>query len=290
MSHIIEQIADYLENRLSPEQRREFEMHRDECDDCAAELAFVIRLRAEAMAQGMVHIGAERIVALAADRGAATPAESEHLAVCGDCRRDLEWAAAGADDETATEEEPDAERRRRAAPSFARRWWPAAAVAAAAVVAALIFLPRGSVNDRMPAGLARIEPLPVQITRAVVEPGTFEAARLRALELYRDGDYTGAHNTFGEALAMRQEDPEMLLYLGSCELLLGAAADATRHLETGLERTDHPALREELYWQLAQARIVTGDAQGARRALEAAAGISGRHTADARAQLEEIGK
>jgi tetratricopeptide (TPR) repeat protein len=288
MNHILERIADYLENRLAPDERREFEVHRDECNDCAAAVAFAMKLQAEAMAQGLVHIRPERIVALSADRNAATREESQHLDACESCRRELEWAASGTDEEAAGEE-PDAEIRRRAARSFARRWWPAGAVVLAAVIATLIFLPRGPRDAGDTGGIMRIEPLPVNISRGLVEEGTFDAARLRALVLYRDADYAGARAAFEEALALRDGDAEMLLYLGSTELLQGSPARAAAHLEAAAGAPGAaPALREEALWQLAHAHLAADRRQDATATLEEVAALDGRHADNARRLLAEL--
>ena len=299
MNHILELIADYLENRLTPEQRREVEMHRDRCGECGAALAFAMKLQEEALAQGLAHIRPDRIVALAAERNAATTVEQQHLDSCESCRRELEWASAGKEDEALAGEDADEDSRRRATPSFARRWWPAVTVAAAALIAFLIFLPRGSRDTVTPiprelhettdySSLARIEALPVRINRSAVEPGTFEAARLRGLELYRDADYAGARAALEEALALRPGDAEMLLYLGSAELLQGNPAGAAVHLATGVSRADTPALREELLWQLVQAHLAANNREDATATLEEVVALAGRRAGDAGRLLAEI--
>ncbi len=290
MNHILDQIADYLENRLTPEQRREVEMHRDECDECSAALAFAMKLQAEALAQGLTHIRPDRIIALAGDSKAVTPAEQQHLAACESCRRELEWAAAGKEEEALGSEDVDEDRRRRAAPSFAKRWWPAAAVAAAAVIAIVIFLPRGSRDTPDYTALARIEALPVSISRGASEPGTFEAARLRGLELYRDGNYAGARAALEAALGLEPGNAEILLYLGSTELLQGNPADAARHLAAGTNRTETPALREELLWQLVHAHLAANKREEATSSLEEIIALDGRHADDAGRLLAEIRK
>ncbi len=267
MNHILEQMADYLENRLTPEQRREVEMHRDRCSECGAALAFAMKLQAEALAQGLAHIRPDRIIALSGNRDTATPAEQQHLDTCESCRRELEWASAGEEDEMPGGEDVDENSRRRAVLSFARRWWPAVTVAAAAVIATVIFLPRGSRDPVDYTALASIEPLPVRISRSAVEPGTFEAARLRGLELYRDGDYAGARAALEEALGLKPGDAEMLLYLGSSESLAGNFAHAATHLEAAVATADAPALREEALWQLANARLALNDIPAAKLAL-----------------------
>ena len=289
MNHIIEQIADYIENRLTPEVHREVEMHLDKCGECAAALAFAMKLREEALAQGLAHIRPDRIVALSADRHAATPAEAAHLAACESCRGEMEWAGSGTAEDAATED-ADEDSRRRTTPSFARRWWPAGAVALAAVVATLIFLPRGPRDAGDLSGRLRIEPLPVNISRGAVEPGTFEAARLRALELYRDGNYTNARRAFDEALVLAPGDAEMLLYLGSAELIQGNPAGAALHLAAGANRAEEPPLREELLWQLAHAHLAAGKTGDATSALEQVVALEGRHADEARGLLAEIRK
>jgi len=47
-------------------------------------------------------------------------------------------------------------------------------------------------------------------------------------------------------------------------------------------------LREELFWQLANARLLLGDAGGAREALGRVIEIAGRRAEDARRLLEKI--
>jgi len=287
MSHIVELIADYLENRLTPEQRHEVEMHRDACGECAAAIAFAMKLHEEALAQGLAHIRPDRIVALSGNRASATKVEAAHLDACENCRREMEWAAEAVDEAA---EEADEDSRPRHTLTVARRWWPAAAVVAAAAIALIFMLPRGPHDGSDMTGFVRIEPLPVNITRGSAEPGTFEATRLRGLEQYRDGDYSGAITAFEEALSLRDGDAEVLLYLGSAELLQGNPASAARHLASGASRADSPALREELLWQLAQAQLASGHRAEAERSLRDVIALRGRRAALARTILEEIGK
>lgn len=301
MNHILELIADYLENRLTPEQRREVEMHRDKCGECGAALAFAMKLQEEALAQGLAHIRPDRIIALSADRKSATAVEQQHLATCESCRNELAWASAGKEDEALAGEDADEDSRRRAAPSFARRWWPAATVAAAAVIALVIFLPRGSrdVSDQALQGspdtvdyssLASIQPLPVRINRSVSETDSFETARLRGLEFYRDADYDGARVAFGDALVRKPGDSEMLLYLGSAESMSGDFAGAAAHLEEALRTAEAPALREELLWQLANVKLATNDVEAAKPALTEMISLGLGHSARARELLGGLEK
>jgi Flp pilus assembly protein TadD len=136
--------------------------------------------------------------------------------------------------------------------------------------------------------LARIEPLPVRISRSVAEPGSFEAARVRGLEHYRDGDYDVAAAAFGDALTLKPGDAEILVYLGSTELLRGDDERAARYLEAGLAVAEAAPLREELLWQLANARLRAGNVAGAKQALSKVVELGRAHASEARQLLDSI--
>ncbi|TPW06898.1 MAG: hypothetical protein FD129_2638, partial [bacterium] len=233
--HVSLELADFLEDRITPERRHEMERHIEICAECAAEVAFAIRFRENAMAQGLAHLRPERIVTLAASPEAATPIEQHHLGACAACRAEITWAGTaptggGSDSGYRDDRLPGGIRLPRL-----RLWLPA--TAAVAVLAALFFLvvsPRLRSGAHQYAGLILAEPLPVRISRSSGAADPFESARLLGLEAYRDRDYVAARARFGDALTLGPRHAEMLLYAGSTELLLGNAGRAAALLETGL--------------------------------------------------------
>jgi len=287
--HVSLELADFLEDRLTPSRRGELEAHLEGCPECAAELAFARHFRESALAQGLMHLRPERIVELAGSSGEPTDAERVHLDACDVCRGEMHWAESGptADDPGSDAGDPPAPGNSRR-PLF-RLWIPAAA-AIAALLAVFITLvaPRLRTGGPEFADLILAEPLPVRINRSAAPPDSFATARLLGLESYQDGNYALARDRFREALGVRPEDAEMLLYSGSTELLLGDAATAATHLEAGLRTAGSDALRAELAWQLADALLEQGDRDGARRALTRVIELGRSHAADAERVLTEL--
>lgn len=279
--HVSLDLADFLEGRLAPEQRQELERHIETCAECAAEVAFALRFRESALAQGLAHLRPERIVALSAAPGETTPGEQGHLKGCEGCREELTWAGTTTDGGETDSDHSDDRSPQDMHPRGLYLWIPAT-VALAALVSLffLVVSPRlrtGGVPEY--AALIVAEPLPVRISRSADADDPFESARLLGLEAYRDRDYAGARGRFEDALAIRPVHPEILLYAGSTELLLGDAARAAGLLDAGFQYADDDALRAELLWQLADARLEQGDVDAARQALEEVIGM-GRGRAD----------
>jgi len=265
--HVTQELADYLNGRLTPDRRREVDAHVEACGECAAELAFATRLVDSARSQGIAHLHPDRIVALADAPAGATSAERDHLEACDACRAELGWAAnvsTGHALDLAVAERPPAPRH-----LWSRLWVPAGAALAVAAAVAIVFIgPRFAREASDPAGLIEARPLPVRFSRSAAPTDSFDSARLGGLEAYQEGDYRAARVRFGEALAIRPDDAETLLYAGSTALLLDDPAGAAPLLETGLQHTDRQPLREQLYWHLADARLELGDIGAARDALE----------------------
>jgi hypothetical protein len=287
--HVTLELADYLAGRLDPERQEAMARHIQTCPECAAEVAFASRFVESAIEQGLAHLRADRVVRIADEPGSATAAERSHLEACAACRAEVEWAGkapAGSAELPGSGTVAGAGKRRvfRLRP---RIWIPAAAALAA--VLAIVILRMDAPPLRDPAALAGLisaEPLPVRINRSIIPADSFEVARLRGLEAYAEGDHAAARDRFAEALTLRPGDPEVLLYAGSSALLEGDAAVAAPLLEAGLARAGTGAeaapLREELAWQLADARLEMGDGATARSHLEELARQGGRHAEEAR--------
>ena len=159
-------------------------------------------------------------------------------------------------------------------------------MAAAAVVLTLILVPRGADVDY--AGLARVEPLPVRVTRSVPEAGSFEEIRLLGLDAYAAGDFAAAREYLLRAVELEPDNGEMLLYLGSTELLEGQVEAAIDHLEKARERSPDGAVKDEAAWQLANAALLDGRPEDAVRVLEKIGEFDGRRAEDARALLDSL--
>lgn len=283
--HVTDEIVDYLDGRLDPERREIFMQHLAGCAECKAAVDFALTLRETVDAQGLAHLDADRIVALAATPEGMTGGERAHLEACPDCRLELDWVTSrpGEPASTGLGLERFGSRRFRILA-------PVAALAAAAALL-IVFLPARKPRPGTDlAALVHVEPLPVQITRGVPAAGSFEEARLEGLEAYRDGDYARAADACSEALVRKPGDAEMLLYRGSAELLTGRPGPAATDLEEGLRRTDLPPLREELFWQLASARLLLGDRSTATDALNHVIDLNGRRTGEARRLLDALGR
>jgi anti-sigma factor RsiW len=320
--HVVSEIADYLAGRLSPARMEEIRRHLAECEECAADFAWSREFRDEARAEGLDHLSADRILATAAAEGErVTESEHAHLGQCAACRAEVEWAKRQAPVEAALAEldapettgpesgseadraRPDAPRR--AMPRGTRlrwRWvWGTAAVAAAAVVVILLLptsqpippatTPQPGVIQEAPvpsiAALARIEPLPVSITRGPSEPGSFEESRMQGLEAYVEGDYAAAVRHLRRGLELQPANHEVRLYLGSAELLRGDPATAEPLLDAAASRAAEP-VRSEALWALASARMRLEDRSGALDALRRLKLVPGRHAAATDTLIAEL--
>jgi hypothetical protein len=157
----------------------------------------------------------------------------------------------------------------------------------AAAAALLLFLQPWSSQDL--ASIARLEPLPVRITREVPEARSFDAERLQLLSSYRDGDYASVLAHASAALTLRPGDGEITIYAASAEALSGEVDLAALRLDALLIDTDQPAqLLREARWQRAQLALLDDDAQRARVELEILVREDGIRQQDARLQLERL--
>lgn len=282
---------------------REIQRHLDSCEDCAADVAFARELREQAAAQGLRHLAAERIVALAS--GEAPGAEERaHLEGCSACRAELEWAERQDPVDTILPEPPpdvaraDGQRR---GPAWRWIWGGVTAAAAALAVFFMLPLDRGTeppapgpapipprASPPAPiAGLARLDPLPVRLTRAPVEPG-FEEDRVAGLEAYQAADYPAAIGHFRRALDARPAHDETALYLGSAELMTRDAAAAAATLEPLAQRAADPVVRSEALWRLANARVLLEREADALATLRVLRDLGGERGSEAAALIEAI--
>jgi tetratricopeptide (TPR) repeat protein len=285
--HVTPEIADFLHRRLPADRMAEVQRHVEACAACAAEMAFAERFQQQAIAEDAVHLHPDRVIALAA---APTPSASEqrHLDACDSCRGELEWALRRPGEPSRALGDADHARAGWARRFSPKLWIPGVAVAAA-VALLLIVRPGEKDHGIEPAALAHIAPLPVLISRSPVEPGSFQAVRLRGFELYRDADYEAARAQLNQALALKPDDAEMLLYLGSSELLLGRTDRAVELLQRGVAQATPPALGEELHWQLANALLASGAIDDARSELRHVVDAGRRHQGEATRLLEQVG-
>jgi Putative zinc-finger/Tetratricopeptide repeat len=276
--HVVDEVVEYLEGRLSPERRAEADAHLSECEECAADYAFARESRDAAVREGRRHLTPERIVELAED-GAPAPTEDEarHLQRCERCSAEVSWMRS-------TPPVVDALGGKVVPVPGARRPWTAFLLLAASLAAIVLWQSGG--GDRHLDRLARLEPLPVHLTReAPTDP--FEQDRLRGLQRYSESDWDGARQALARALAARPDREELRLYLASAALLGGDTAAAIRGLRSLVASAD-PRIREEADWQLANALLLTGDAEEAISLLEDMTGGTGRHAADAAELLGRI--
>lgn len=281
--HVGEALVDLLADRCAPERRRLIEDHLSECDACAAKLEWLQRVRDDAIRESLGHLSAMRLVSLGASRETSTPLEREHLESCEDCAQELSWLRRLPEAEELVEGPdpvPGSARSRRS-----WRSWAWAGLATAAAAALLFVLLPGGAPDL--AGLARIEPLPVEITRGPAEPDSFEAALVRGLTLYQQGEFTDARDELQDAVALR-EDETASLYLASTELLLGDVEPATVRLRETADRAVDPFVREELLWQLANGELFRGRGEEAERILQQLIELAGYRAAEAEELLAEI--
>lgn len=165
------------------------------------------------------------------------------------------------------------------------RWAPL--VAAAAAVLMLALWPRETAPPSV-AHLASLESLPVSTARGGAEAESFEGLFERAGAHYEAGAYAAADELFARAAALRPEDGLTALYLGSARLLSGRPADALPELERGATLERDPGTRDELLWQLAQARLAAEDAAGARLPLEELRAGAGHRAGEAARLLERL--
>ena len=278
--HVLDELADLLEGRCTPQRRLLLQQHLDACAECSEALAFLSEFQGAALAQGRMHLRAERIVALSTTPESILEVEQRHLDRCAACRGELDWA-----------KERPGEGAHVAGPRTKRpllRRWPLAAAAAAVLSVSALYLFRGVDDASNVAVLARIEPMRVPLSRSVAEMDSFAKLRLGAFEHYRDARYESARASLQAALELAPDNAEILLYLGSTELLLRNAPRALQLLQVAVQRSDEPPLSEQILWQLAQAQLTLGDGEAATQTLEQVLALQRGHAAQAQELLEAL--
>lgn len=228
---------------------------------------------------------ANQIAELAGGRldGAALEELLEHVEGCPACSAELDLAAELAAGAARPAPRAATERTGLNPASLA---WPLAAAALALLVIGIRLLVGGDREERDPARLARLTPLPAQ-QETLRAPTEDDAAWRAAMEHYAAGTFGPA----AEALAALEptEAGRALrdLYLGLCraqteeyEAADTALASAAEH-GTGL-------VRERARWMRAQVRLALGDGDGARRILRALLEGGGEYAPNAAAQLLEL--
>lgn len=311
--HAVDDVADYLAGRCDAGRAEEIRAHLRGCPTCAADFAWAAAFRATSGPQA-VHLTPDRIAELSAAAATSAPHEQAHLVACADCARELsllrslavppEVSAAMRPEPAAASPAPSHRSTAGTAPSVSARvdraprrratiqrpplWRPtwrwAPALLAAAAVVVLLLRPWQPEDLAALRGFAQLQALPVELDRGAPPEAGFAEFRMRGLEAYQGGDYASATTLLTEADRLRPEDPEVLLYLGSCALLRGLAADAVTVLERASSAARHasgpaggapPALAAEIGWQLAQAHLVRGDRKAAEATLRELAAWSG---------------
>ena len=166
-----------------------------------------------------------------------------------------------------------------------RRQLLAAAAAMALSALAWRLVPRGH-GDEVDVPPGSIERALALVDRTPLPVPTLRSGPLfSGLSAYESEAYPDA---IRELRAAVEESPalgEAWLYLGSAYLIVERDDDALSALLTALEACTG-SYANEARWQLAQARLATGDLEGARSLLRET--TTGRHVADARDLLGEL--
>jgi len=269
-THVVDLIVEFQIGELTSEAEAEIRRHLGECRECAADYAWVEAFGRNALQQGLRHLAPARLVAMAEGRETAAAAHEEaHISACSSCSAELEWAR---------REAPAIDFEESPSPLKVRR------------------RERAEDEGRIPFGLAlgalaalvRLEPLPVRLSRSASILGTFEENRVAGLEHYSLGNYAAAEGPLRLAAELRPEDGEIRLYLGSVELLQGRGAEAAQTLERALGQGEDPTLREEIFWQLAHARLAAGQPELAMDALREVVLLDSTHQDEAREILVKL--
>lgn len=281
--HIGDRIPDYFENRLLAASRLEVEAHIAACNACAADFEWARALQADIEAGHLRHVSSQRALELAG--APPTPEEETHLRACLECREAAEWAVKlqrlPDESELASHASPLVRIQTRARRTVDH-------------LRALAVRMQLAPDPEKFSQLARIEPLPVLLPRS--ETGNeFDEAWIRGIEAYRAHDFFRATSSLGRAAELAPSKPEVVLYLGSAQLLLGLFDVAIQTLTAAVDlassgSTDEQpsALAEEARWQLANARLAHGDAAAAIPLLEGISVDQGTHADEAVSLLERI--
>ena len=306
-THVVDDVADYLAGRCPHERAEDIREHLRACPACAADYAWAAAFRAGGQPTA-AHLSPDRIAELSAGGASSAPHEQAHLVACAVCARELtQLRSVSPPPElgatvppvtaaTAAPPRPASAVRRPAARRPAWRWAPVALAIAAAFV--LLLRPWQARDVAALRALAQVEALPVSIDRGELpEPG-FAELRLRGLEAYEGGDYASAATLLGEAVRLNPDDPEMLLYLGSCALLRQQPNEAIQLLQQADEAAQRAAppgggepaveLAVEIGWQLAQAHLAAGHRGDAERILTRLAAWQGARGAAVDALLQRV--
>ena len=296
--HVLDRIADYLAKRLSQEQHMTVETHLQDCGDCAGEFAWARQFKDAALRAGLRHLDPARIVELSDKREAISEPEAMHLRTCSHCENELQWAGdlqePALDLTDALEHSgiaPGAREAVRGTPKASAtgpgyRTWMGLAATLALAVSLVIFLPQGPDEDV--AVLARIEPLPVRISRSVPEPDSYQEARNLGLEAYATGDYATASIHFAQALDRLPDEVEIFIYMGSSWLLQGQPDKAADVLRRAADLAAGTSLEPEALWQLANAELADGRSEPAAEALHRLQILSGPRADDANSLLADM--
>ncbi len=154
-----------------------------------------------------------------------------------------------------------------------------------AMFAVLLLVSCGNDVDRDIVEFAVIEPIRVEVPRNVDTSDSFANNRLNALTLYADGDYSNSRTPFAHALYVQPDHLELRLYFGSALMLGGDFGPAVPSLARAAT-ADDPIIREEAFWQLANAQLALRHESEARDALASVIDMGGLHASDARRLLE----
>ena len=306
----MDRVMDYLEDRLGAVERELFETEIEADDDLRRDFELAQALHQSAFDQHLREIEPERVVEIAEGRGVKlSEYEQDHLAMSNAAKNELEYlkelpdppeivaereTVATAD--TAERLERNGERASKRATSeqglgrlFRFPAWGLGSMVAMAAVLLLMIQPwnRSTGLDDV-TELARITPLPVQLSRTGTEdPQSFDGLVYSGLEAYDNESYADAADAFTDALALEPDRLDVRLYAGSAELFAGRAEVAVDQL-TLASVSPEPRVSDEAVWLLANARLILGDADEARPLLRRTVDSGGAHSVAAGEILDAL--
>ncbi len=287
--HVVDRIADAVAGRLDDASQSQVEEHLQACAECAADFDFARSLRASGQ-----HIETDRIVALS--EGASTQEnETNHLAACGACRRELDaLATLGAAPDLGVVSEPRAARAPRATAPRGRRGVISGAILAVAAAVVFMLAPweSGIPLEQQLQALVSNEALPVMVPRAGIQGADEARIKELAFDLYKKGNYADATVAMDQAVQLNPEDTALLLYLGSSQMLAGDAEAAITTLEPAAASETHGDVLGAMQWILANAYLAAGHTQEAVRVLRELQANATSHRSEAGAllvKLEQLG-